>query len=244
MVLADSMYGESGSSRQPWHAWGISYVVAIRSNHHVRLFPGERVRQTCWRPFDRVFTDGTSEQRYRWEFVFGQRTRVRFFVITTDPVRLPPETTWHLMTNLPGKIEQTVGNTFGLRTWIEYGFKQAKDELVWADSRLTDAASIERWWELVLCTYVLVSLQAPALAAAPADEPTAAAPGAGTPAELARHLDHPTLMPGPRIGVGTIGSLISACYCSPLSAPASCSPGFASIPSHTSPRASPTSAHS
>jgi hypothetical protein len=47
-------------------------------------------------------------------------------------------------------------------------------------------------WESVLCAYLLVSLQAPALAAAPADEPTAAAPGAGASAELARHLDHPT----------------------------------------------------
>src|SRR5271166_5485224 len=57
---------------------------------------------------------------------------------------------------------------------IEYGFKQAKDELGWADYRLTDAASIERWWELVMCAYLLVSLQAPALATAPADsaEPT------------------------------------------------------------------------
>ncbi len=42
------------------------------------------------------------------------------------------------MTNLPGKIEQTVGDLFGWRTWIEYGFKQAKDELGWADYRVTD----------------------------------------------------------------------------------------------------------
>ena len=35
------------------------------------------------------------------------------------PKTLPPETTWELMTNLPGNIEQSVGNTFGLRTWIE-----------------------------------------------------------------------------------------------------------------------------
>ena len=43
-------------------------------------------------------------------------------MVTTDPVHLPPETTWHRMTNLPGKIERTVGHmshTFGLRTWIE-----------------------------------------------------------------------------------------------------------------------------
>ena len=161
-------------------------MVAIRSNHVVWTSPGERVRQTRWRPFERVFTDGTTEQRYRCEFVFGQRRRTRYFAITTDPVHLPPETTWHLMTNLPGKIEETVGNTFGLRTWIEYGFKQAKDELGWADYRLTDASSIERWWELVMCAYLLVSLQAPALAVPPEETP-APAPAAGPPAAAPQH---------------------------------------------------------
>jgi SRSO17 transposase len=93
-------------------------VVAIRSHHIVWTFPGERVRQTRWRPFARVFTAGTSEQRFICEFVFGKRTPTRYYVLTTDPVHLPPETTWHLMTNLPGKIERRVGNTCGLRTWI------------------------------------------------------------------------------------------------------------------------------
>ncbi len=32
------------------------------------------------------------------------------------------------MTNLEGTIRKTVGNTYGLRTWIEYGFKHAKNE--------------------------------------------------------------------------------------------------------------------
>lgn len=93
------------------------------------------------------------------------------------------------MTNLPGKIERTVGNTFGLRTWIEYGFKQAKDELGWADYRLTDAHSIERWWELVMDAYLLVSLQAPVLAGPPANAPAepAAAPGAASPAQTRQH---------------------------------------------------------
>jgi SRSO17 transposase len=52
-----------------------------------------------------------------------------------------------------------VGNTFGLRTWIEYGFKQAKDDLGWADYRVTEYDAIERWWELVMSAYTLVSLQ-------------------------------------------------------------------------------------
>jgi hypothetical protein len=132
------------------------------------------VRRTRWRPFERLFTDGRTEQRFLREIVFGQRQTTRSFEITTDPAMLPPETTWDLMTNLPGKIERTVGTTFGLRTWIEYGFKQVKDELGWADYRLTDAQSMHRWWELVFCAYLLVSLQAPALAPA-LPPPTAAA---------------------------------------------------------------------
>jgi hypothetical protein len=95
-------------------------------------------------------------------------------------VTLPPETTWDLMTNLPGKIEQTVGNTFGLRTWSEYGFKHAKDELGWADYRVTDSASSARWWELLMSAYTLVSLQRPAFAAlghvAPGPQAAAAPP--------------------------------------------------------------------
>jgi SRSO17 transposase len=184
VVLADSLYGESGEFTAALQRLGLEYVVAIRSNHGVWMFPGQRLRRTRWRPFDRIFTDGSTQQRYIRETVFGQRHGTRYFEIATDPATLPPETTWDLMTNLPGKIERSVGNTFGLRTWIEYGFKQAKDELGWADYRVTDAASIIRWWELVMCAYLLVSLQAPAFALAAenagenAGEPSGDAPAA------------------------------------------------------------------
>ncbi|MGL5833949.1 MAG: hypothetical protein ACRC1Z_12070 [Waterburya sp.] len=35
-----------------------------------------------------------------------------------------------------------------------------KNELGWADFRVTDYHSIERWWELVMSAYLLVSIQA------------------------------------------------------------------------------------
>lgn len=159
VVLADSLYGESGPFLSALHRLGLTYVVAIRSNHGEWLGPGQRVRQTRWRPFERVFTDGSSEQRFIRETIYGAHRAVRYYQITTDPETMPRETTWDLMTNQPGKIEQTVGNTFGLRTWVEYGFKHAKDDLGWADYRLTDYTSIERWWELVMSAYTLVSLQ-------------------------------------------------------------------------------------
>ena len=110
------------------------------------------------RPFERIFSNGDSQTRYIREIVFGQRGHIRYYHLTTDPQTLLPESTWYIMTNLQGNIRKTVGNTYGLRTGIEYGFKHAKNELGWADFRVTDFTSIERWWELVLCAYLLVSL--------------------------------------------------------------------------------------
>src|SRR5207249_4393192 len=66
-----------------------------------------------------------------------------------------------VMTNLKGNLLQTLGNQYGLPTWIEYGFRQCKNELGWADYRLTDYTSIQRWWELVFSTYLMVSLHTP-----------------------------------------------------------------------------------
>lgn len=64
------------------------------------------------------------------------------------------------MTNLEGNIQKQIAPLYSLRNWIEYSFKQIKDELGWADYRLTDYASIERWWEIIMSAYLLVSLQA------------------------------------------------------------------------------------
>ncbi len=85
--------------------------------------PGARVRYTGWKKFDRVFSNGKLEERFIREIVFGQRRTVRFCEITTDKITVPENTTWHIMTDLLGDIQLSVGNTYGLRTWIEYGFK-------------------------------------------------------------------------------------------------------------------------
>jgi hypothetical protein len=175
-------------------------VVAIRSNHAVWLPRGQRVRQTRFRPFERVFTDGNREHRSIRETIYGTPQVVRYYQITTDPATLPPETTGDLMTNQPGKIEATLGNTFGLRTGVEYGFKHSQDDLGWADYRVTDYASIERWWELVMSADTLVRLPTPDFAAlghvapvpAPA-QPVTAEPPPAAPLEA-----HPAWDPGSR----------------------------------------------
>lgn len=67
------------------------------------------------------------------------------------------------MTHIEHLRYDQVGNLYGLRNWVEYGLKQSKNELGWADFRLTNYRQIERWWEMVMSAYLLVSLHTNAL---------------------------------------------------------------------------------
>jgi hypothetical protein len=48
------------------------------------------------------------------------------------------------MTRIAGISAKEVGNIYGDRTWVEYGFRQSKSELGWSDYRLTDYNDIEK----------------------------------------------------------------------------------------------------
>lgn len=160
LVLADSLYGESGNIIGVMEELSLSFIVAIRSKHGVLVGPGQRVRYNSWRAYQQNLSHRQPEKRYIREIIFGKRRAIRYYEITKGDTKEPGEETWFIMTNLPGNIQLTVGNLYSLRNWIEYGFKQAKNELGWADFRLTDYASIERWWQIVFSTYLLVSFQA------------------------------------------------------------------------------------
>lgn len=75
---------------------------------------------------------------------------------------MPENSTSFVMTNLPGNVKKTLGNLYGLRTWVEYGFRQCKQELGWTDYRFTNFADIEKWWEIIFCVYLMISLNSPA----------------------------------------------------------------------------------
>jgi SRSO17 transposase len=78
---------------------------------------------------------------------------VRFFQITKGEIADPDGDSWYIMTNLKGKVQQKLARLYSLRNWIEYGFKQVKNELGWADFRLTEYGSIERWWEIIFSLF-------------------------------------------------------------------------------------------
>ena len=55
-------------------------------------------------------------------------------------------------------MKKILGNLYGLRTWVEYGFRQCKQELGWTDYRFTNFEEINKWWEIIFCTYFMISL--------------------------------------------------------------------------------------
>jgi hypothetical protein len=85
---------------------------------------------------------------------------------TADPAALPGKATWYLATNLPrpggpraaGSIHPAadlaeIVRIYGIRHWIEQGYKQVKDELGWADFQVRSDAAIRRHQVLVCCAF-------------------------------------------------------------------------------------------
>ncbi len=91
---------------------------------------------------------------------------VRLVVATTDPTTLPHLTTWYLATNLPrpdgapGAAAPfapadlaAIVRLYGLRNWVEQGYKQVKRELGWGDFQVRTDRAIRRHWALVGCAF-------------------------------------------------------------------------------------------
>ena len=122
-----------------------------------------------WSPVVRRFRDGHEEVWWAADLRYGpygpDRTR-RVVAATTDPATLPPLTTWYLATSLPhpgaphadeapfapADLAEIV-RLYGLRNWVEQGYKQLKQELGWADFMVRSDPAIRRHWHLVFCAF-------------------------------------------------------------------------------------------
>jgi hypothetical protein len=125
----------------------------------------------AWTPVVRRFHDGHEETWWAVDLELGgtygpQRTH-RLVVATTDPRTLPKASTWYLVTNLPlpgtrrarehpalpaADLAEVV-RLYGLRQWVEQGYKQVKQELGWADFQVRSDRAIRRHWALVCCAF-------------------------------------------------------------------------------------------
>lgn len=129
-----------------------------------------------WLRVDRVFRDSHLERWWALEALTHPDDReasVRYVVVTTDPSTLPEPTTWYLKTNLPAPDSQRAKTSslpsadlaeivrlYGLRMWVEQGYKQVKMTLGWAEYQVRSDRAIRRHWTLVCCAFTFCWWQA------------------------------------------------------------------------------------
>jgi hypothetical protein len=178
-VVADCFSGDNPGFTQALTAAKIPFVLALKPRKGTWA-PAEAVhtpveaagelgwrspaRPGRWRRVTRRFCDGHSETWWAADAQlggWGPDRRLRLVVATTDPARLPGHSSWYLLTNLPRPRSRRgqqanlaeVVRLYGLRNWVEQGYKQVKGELGWADFQVRSDRAIRRHWALVCCAF-------------------------------------------------------------------------------------------
>jgi hypothetical protein len=164
-IVADCFYGDNNGLETALLKRGLPHVLARRGAvgrgwapaqaDHSFKDVAQALPLRAWREVIRRFRDGHTERWWAAEltlFGYGPGRPVRAICATTDRRALPELSTWYLTTNLPAPLAEIV-RIYGLRNWIEQGYKQMKDELGWADFMVRSDRAIRRHWTLVCCAF-------------------------------------------------------------------------------------------
>jgi DDE superfamily endonuclease len=179
VVVADCFYGDNDGFVAALGRAGVAFVLALKPRKGTwapedephtpvqaarELGWGGPGRPGPWRRVTRRFRDGHTETWWAADAMLGglgPDRHHRLVVATTDPATLPKLSTWYLLTNLArpagrraqqAQLAEIVG-AYGLRNWVEQGYKQVKDELGWADFQVRGDRAIRRHWTLVCLAF-------------------------------------------------------------------------------------------
>jgi hypothetical protein len=178
-VVADCFYGDNTGFVEALGRAGVRFVLALKPRKgtwapaEAAHTPVEAARELGWhsprrpgqwRRIRRRFRDGHTETWWAADAVlggWGPQGPHRLVVATTDPARLPKLSTWYLLCNLARPASRRAQQAqlgeivamYGLRNWVEQGYKQVKDELGWADFQVRADRAIRRHWTLVCCAF-------------------------------------------------------------------------------------------
>jgi len=179
-VVADCLYGEHPAVQTALWEGAIPYVMGLRAQRGswapaddphtpedaARIGPWDSPRAPGgWTAVVRRFRDGHRETWWAADLrLAGMAVEkaLRLVAVTTDPGRLPADSTWYLLTNLPHPDAPhaatspiapadlaEVARLYGLRTWVEQGYRQMEQEFGWADRQVRTDRAIRRHWALV-----------------------------------------------------------------------------------------------
>jgi hypothetical protein len=178
-VVADCFYGDNEGFVQALGQARVAFVLALKPRKGTwapeeeahtpveaagELDWGGPGRPGPWRRVTRRFRDGHIETWWAADATlggWGPQGPHRLVVATTDPATLPKLTTWYLLTNLARPASRRaqqaqyaeIVRLYGLRNWVEQGYKQVKDELGWADFQVRGDRAIRRHWTLVCLAF-------------------------------------------------------------------------------------------
>jgi hypothetical protein len=173
-VVADCFYGDNPGFTHALLAAKVPFVLALKPRKGTWA-PAEQAHTPVeaaselgwhgprkpgqWRRVQRRFRDGHTEAWWAADATlagWGPDRPLRLVVATTDPASLPGHGTWYLLTNLPRPASRRaqqadlagIVRLYGLRNWVEQGYKQVKGELGWADFQVRSdraSAGTGRW---------------------------------------------------------------------------------------------------
>jgi hypothetical protein len=229
-VVADCFYGDNPGFTQALTAAKVPFVLALKPRkgtwapadqaHTPVEAAGELgwhgpSRPGQWRRIQRRCRDGRTETWWAADATlggWGPDRRLRLVVATTDPASLPGHSSWYLLTNLARpttrRAQQAnlteVVRLYGLRNWVEQGYKQVKGELGWADFQVRSDRAIRRHWTLVCCAFsfcwqAFLTAQ-PAQPAPPDPQATTVAARGATPTGHRRRTRHQQFLAGGAAG--------------------------------------------
>ena len=179
-VVADCLYGEHPAVQTALWDGAIPYVMGLRAHRFswapaddphtpedaARAVPGDGPRAPGgWTAVVRRFRDGYRETWWAADLCLASMAveqALRLVAVTTDPARLPADSTWYLLTNLPhpdaphattspfppGRPRRGRAPLRAQGPGRE-GDKQMKQELGWADWQVRTDRAIRRHWALV-----------------------------------------------------------------------------------------------
>jgi hypothetical protein len=178
-VVADCAYGDNPGFTDALGAAGVPFVLALKPRKGTWA-PAEAAHTPVeaaselgwhgptkpgrWRRVTRRFRDGHTETWWAADAAlggWGPDWPLRLVVASTDPASLPGHSSWYLLTNRPRpatrRAQQAeladIVRLYGLRNWVEQGYKQVKGELGWADFQVRSDRAIRRHWTLVCCAF-------------------------------------------------------------------------------------------
>ena len=172
-MVADRAYGDNLELERALVRAGVPHVLAHRGAVGRCWAPAdvahsfaeaiEALPRDAWVAVERRFRGGPARggRTEAWwaaelDFAgYGPDRPSRAVVATTDRDALPALSTWYLSTNLP-RAEAPLAEVvrlYGLRVWVEEGYKRVKGELGWADFQVRSDRAIRRHWALVCCAF-------------------------------------------------------------------------------------------